>query len=172
MVLWYVFYTLGHLLLDYNIHIEFNTSKTRKLEMHPDTIWPYCTVGDRSICADLGWKSDWRSEFRLFIYFQYFQYFQIQITILNIDCLSILQYVWQPYCKVKVFTCVFILMFNRLSLSLGVEVPSLSWHLQLQLLPPARGPLPYRHSVPPGSVPWLLWCPLLPQQVDIMATCN
>lgn len=52
-----------------------------------------------------------------------------------------------------------------LSVCPGVEVSSLPWHLQLQLLPPAWRPLPDRHPLPPGSVPRLLWRPLLPAQV-------
>lgn len=52
-----------------------------------------------------------------------------------------------------------------LSFSPGVEVSSLPWHLQLQLLPPAWRPLPDGYPLPPGSVPRLLWRPLLPPQV-------
>lgn len=50
--------------------------------------------------------------------------------------------------------------------TLGVEVSSLPWHLQLQLLPPTRGSLSDRDPLPPGSVPRLLRRALLPPQVD------
>lgn len=50
----------------------------------------------------------------------------------------------------------------------GLDVSSLSWGVQLQLLPAAGWALCHRHAHPPGQVLWLQQCQGVPGKVRVL----
>lgn len=152
----------------------------RRLSRDPGTVlWTMSEEPIRRGCQESADWSGQMTETSTHTHTHWFSVFILEMTFLMTDWISISicwtlvalgakltlkTLEWKPG-NFPWVSHVFILYTQLFLSTVGVEVSSLPWHLQLQLLPPTRGSLSDGYPVPPGSVPWVLWRPLLPPQV-------